>query len=340
MDKAEAVELLTSASIQMEQTVNQMLETDGVNLMMHFISLNESIAISKYNIKNILNPLYLNPFASKNFFSKEEDLSFDTPFGNYGTYTWNSSLSSWDFVATPVDKIIYLFPSNQTQTENNANITFANIEQVVDLDNFIKRFDLIIKIGQQVVLGVYYSTTLTESYIDKVTIDINLPPFTITANQIFKRSNGGSLVTSSFTTKNQGIAIMSSNFEIGMDGEIMISPDNYEEIENVQVNEVIGYIRIGNVKLTLDLDLMNFSSETDISPSELEMLANKNLKVKLYEYPSGVSLAYVKWYFNTDKSFIEPFLVYSDGSEEGAINYIPESIQVIFNFEEDLRVGF
>ncbi len=140
MDKTEAVELLNSTSLLMEETLNQMIETNGMTLMMHFISLNESTPISKSDIRSFLNPFYLKPLLSKPYFSKEEDLNFDTPFGNYGTYTWDSSLSSWDFVADPIDKIIYHFPSDQNQTLNNANLTIASIEQVVDLDNKFKNW--------------------------------------------------------------------------------------------------------------------------------------------------------------------------------------------------------
>ncbi len=131
---------------------------------------------------------------------------------------------------------------------------------------------------------------------------------------------------------------MSSNLEIEMTREIMVSPVDFEEFDDVQVNEVIGYIQMGNLKFTLDLNLIDFYTDAEITPTELEILANKNLKFKLYEYPSGVSVAYITWYFNAEINYIEPYFVFSDGSEEEAINYLPEALHEIFYFEEDSNV--
>jgi hypothetical protein len=90
---------------------------------------------------------------------------------------------------------------------------------------------------------------------------------------------------------------------------------------------VEGFIQMGLVKATLDLDIYSYLQAP--SPQDVEEYANDNLKIKIYKYPAGNSIAYVKWYYNITEDILEAFLVFSNGEEEPAVNYFP-----MFNFME------
>lgn len=323
MGKEEAVELITVTSQLMDHTIVQLEQTEGVLLLSRFVTLNESTVVSKF-ISNSLfgfnNPVIVKP-RTKNVSNQ-----FETPFGDFGTYTWNFSLNTWDFEATPSDKIIYLFPVDDTDNENTGNLTIEQFEQIDELNGFVNQFLLTLKNDLMVVLSIDYSAELTNSSIDKVTISINLNPFTIHTNQQFTEKEGGSFIESSITFKNQGVTLMSSILEIQTVDEVLISPDNTNELTDVKINHVLGYVQMGSLKATLDLLLLDFQNEQELTALEYETLANKNLRVKLYEYPSGENAAFIKWYFNSQNNEIEPFLVFSDESEELAMDFLPQNL--------------
>jgi len=119
--------------------------------------------------------------------------------------------------------------------------------------------------------------------------------------------------------KNGGLVLMSSNLEILFpDFDMTLDVSMEEEVEPKTVN---GHLVLGSIKATLDLNNEKFISDMS-SGVDMETAANNNLNIKLYSYPEGASIAYVKWYAVDND--IEPYLVFSDNSEEPAENYFPE----------------
>lgn len=334
MEKEDALELIGNTSLLMDQTVNQMMETEGIVLMNRFMALSESSSNEiEINVSSYLIPQKSILFSLKKSL-KSVDPSYDTPFGDYGTYTWNQMAYNWDFEPIPTDKIIYLFPVDDLDEENSASLTISQIQQDIESDGFVSAFVISLKNNQNEVFGVDYTATLTDSSIDKIIVDINFFPYSISTNQQFDSKNGGTLINSSNTFKNQGVTLMSSKLEIETVNQVMISPENLEQVDEVQIDNVFGYVQIGSLKFTLDFSFADFYDDVELSPSELEMIYNKNLKIKLYEYPSGVPVAYVTWYYLVGESSIEPYFVFSDGSEEMAINYLPENFVELLDDED------
>lgn len=342
LNKDEAVDLLTQTSQLMGLTMDQVMETPGMNTLLYFIELNDNLSttpLSKlYGLEEFrffIDKSNAKPFLFKKQSQSNKEFEFDTPFGDFGTYTWNISLSNWGFEPTPADKIIYQFPADPLDESNSASVIISDIEQFEEEALvFLNKFKIIITLNQQEVFSFNYSAIFEGNKIEKISIDINLFPFTFSANQLFENLSNSAFLTTSFNLKKESVTLMSSKLEVLLNGEVDFSQVDYEYYDNIETTSVNGYVQMGSVKATLELTHSNLS-DPNLSQDEIERLANKNLKIKFYVYPSGTSIAYVKWYFNQTESDIEPFIVYSDGSEENAINFVPDNILEIIEPEDE-----
>jgi hypothetical protein len=310
---------------------------------MYFIDLNEDLSTSPLSNTTVIEDFILfiekpntEPFLFKKQCRANKENEYDTPFGDFGTYTWNILLSNWEFESTPTDKIIYLFPADAMDELNSSKLAISNIEQLeVESSVILSKIKINLTLDQQEVFGFNYSAIFASNSIEKISLDFNLPPFTLTANQLFEEKSNGVLLTTSFNAKNESITLMSSNLEILLNGDENFSQIDYDSLGDIEIASVDGYIQMGSVKATLDLTPLFLLNESSLPQAELERLANKNLKIKFYVYPSGTSIAYVKWYYNETISDIEPYIVYSDGSEEPAINFVPDIIMEMIEFDDE-----
>ncbi len=341
LTKSEAVEILSSTSEQMTSTMDEVMQTEAMKAMDYFDLLygdtqNPDIELKQTAQKLILvagQPSLTKQFPTIQKAAKEEVT--DTPFGNYGTYTWNFTLLDWDYVAEPTDVLVFNFPSDNTQDENNAELVLSNVSTIVSQeDEVLTSINIALDVNEVNALTVSYALTLdAENNFEDLSLTIDMPPFFLSASISFTNNNAGVLLQLSHQFKKEGISIMSSSIQAQF-AEFEI-PNIFQEDDGTEPVEddfsmplaVEGFIQMGSVKATLDLDIYSYLQAP--SPQDVDEYANDNLKIKIYKYPAGNSIAYVKWHYNITEDILEAFLVFSNGEEEPVVNYFP-----MFNFME------
>ncbi len=334
MTKAEVIQVLNQATTEMALTMNQMMETQGMQSLMQFMSLSGDMMPKTlgYSIVELI-PQTLNVLEKK----KTEDYlrvlkysSIKSDEYGYGTYTWNNSSYSWDYSPEPTDKIIFLFPADYSQINNNAELVIFNIqEQAVGDELVLTGVDVELFVDGIKVFYFYYSTTVNANNPESISISVGMSPFTFTSNTSFEQITEGWKIREVFDMKKDNVVLMTSDIEITLKGEGSLFPDiNWEDEEEFEFNlepaTVVGFFQMGQIKITLNLNIEAF-----VNAGETVDAANLYLKIQLLTYPGGVKLGDIKWVYNSTYGDIEPYIVFPDGSEMPLRDLFPED----FDFE-------
>lgn len=327
LTKDEAVAKLDDASVEMEQGMTEIMQTEGMNAMMYFmniapqgtnVKLGQSSKVVINNIKQIVDfaTMPKKAIAPKAIKLAED---FDTPFGNYGTFTFNQTTYQWDYSSEPQDEIVYIYPADQTG-QVIATLTISGIELVGQYpDQVVTALNINLDVDGSTAMALDYNASVSDGFMESLEVSVTMEEFIITLNASMVDLETGVKTNFSHSIKNAGLVLMSSNLEILLpEFDITLDPSMEEEIEPKTVN---GHLVLGSVKATLDLNNELFVSDMT-SGVDMETAANNHLNIRIYSYPEGASIAYVKWY--VVENDIEPYLVFSDNSEEPAENYFPD----------------
>lgn len=328
LTKDEAVSKLNNASVEMEQSMTEIMQTDGMNAMMYFMNIApqgtnlKSAQSSKTVVNNIKQIVDIVTKPKKAIAPKAIKVAqeFDTPFGNYGTFTFNQTTYQWDYSSEPQDEIVYIYPADQTG-QVNATLTISGIEFVGQYpDQVVTALNINLDVDGSTAMALDYNASVSaDSFMESLEVSLTMEEFIVTINASMVDLETGVKTNFSHSIKNSGLVLMSSNLEILLpEIDMTLDPSMEEEVEPKTVN---GHLVLAPLKATLDLNNEMFISDMS-SGVDMETAANNNLNIRLYSYPDGASIAYVKWYMVDND--IEPYLVFSDNSEEPAENYFPD----------------
>ncbi|MDD2278147.1 MAG: hypothetical protein PHD06_07745 [Bacteroidales bacterium] len=329
LTKQEAVKVLESASQQMGQAMGELMETDAMQAILNFGNLFYGDEVSTPNIAKTTQELVLlagKPATKPNLpsfaFTAKDEVQ-DTPFGNYGTYTWNPTQMVWTYNPVPTDKAIFKFPSDETQETNNAVLTLWNVSSFnQEGDEALTSLNLSLSVNNANVLSVFYKLTLdAENRFKDLSLTIEMSPFYLSAGINFITNNTGVRLGLNNEMKKEGVTIQSSNLQMQFMGlelpSLFVEDDGSEPEEDIMPLTVKGFVQMGGLKITLDLDIAEFSMAP--TPESVSTYANKNLKISLYAYPAGNKLAYIKWY-NMEGGLV-PYFVFSNDEEEPVADF-------------------
>ncbi|HCY00573.1 MAG TPA: hypothetical protein DG754_10580 [Bacteroidales bacterium] len=335
LTKQEAVEILEGSNQLMAQTMGEILQTEAMGALMTFANLYFPDERSTPNLVDVTEKLVLltgqttvEPILPSFTFTSKAEVE-DTPFGNYGTYTWDLALQSWTYEANPDNELIFNFPSDGTQEENNAVLTLKDFNFMeMEGGGLLTGIKLSLLVDNVNVLSVDYALALNAEGLGDLSLTIDMKPFLLSADLNFTSNSTGLMLGMQNSMKKEGVTIQASNLQAQFGPLTLmdfINEDGEEDIEDeIMPLTVDGFVQMGEVKATLEMNLAEFfqglSNLTD--PADITTHADKYLKVKLYVYPAGNSIAYVRWSLVDGEPV--PLLVFSNGDEESLSNYFPD----------------
>lgn len=344
LSKQEAIETLNSMSTDLEQAMDEMMTTEGMTTLttlMQLMSMEDEgtkkiqVPIINSLPKTIQKVAFLN---FKEFTLVKPKLKMDDDFGiggMFGTLTWNFETQMWDYSTLPADKLVFIFPSSPEQTTNDASLTISNYQELVsETDTIPTSLNLSLLIETVEVLSIDYAAEISNDILNSISLSVVMNPFSFDLNLNITSQSGNSLITFMHTIKKENITLMSSSIEVLLKGVASINLLTNEELpEDVMIDYLKGYLQQGQVKVQLDLAIEDFfeallSSET---PTQISEAANQNLAIALFTYPQGAKIADVKWVWDNELEELVPYLVFSDGSEIPASEFLPEDFT--FDFE-------
>lgn len=251
----------------------------------------------------------------------------NTPLGDYGTYTWNFTNEHWDYSNEPNNRVVYLFPSNGLSEENDANLRFENyLINVVDEVTFPMKFIMTLRVDDIFVSSTSYEAITENDRISRFSIGINQNPFVSIFNVQSKSTSAGDKATVTYSLKKDNVTKVSSKLEllfpepINTNTLFISGNDNFDRLIAVQ-----GYVQVNSLKYTFDFNLEEFRKETPLD--QMESSANSNLKIHLFTYPTGESVAGINWTYIAETAELMPNFVFNDGSVDEALVFLPEIIK-------------
>ncbi len=315
----EAQEMLSSLGSEMELTMQEVLSTPGMLAIMNFSSLFEQD--DDYSVKAKFTKLISMPSSPFNvgvrsYSEADEDFSL---LRTTGTYTWDLEGSTWSYNPEPVDKLIYLFPSDPQQTENNATLTVSNYTEVVVGEEFFpKTFDVVIKVGDSKVFDLSYVAAVTESALTSVDLSLSMGLFEITfnANLVSKTSN--MIITVGHSMKKSGVTLSSSNLELTVEGRLTLNPFETEEDDELIPSRVRGFVQLGQVKAQIDIGLKQVLYVWNSATTSLQLVDtfNNNITLEFFTFPTGQKMGFVIWKWDDMPGTITPYFQFNDGSQK------------------------
>lgn len=161
---------------------------------------------------------------------------------NVGTYTWNASLEDWD-INNGGDKIIFLFPSEEGSSVNDATLTISNytgvmIENPIDEEyegDLPASLNMELKVGSTVLITMTYAASYNPDGVpNMVAADLAIEKFKFEVDL----TNTSSLVSVNYRFLYDQTVVM----DMGASGKGLFTEDNYNEhTETTTHTEVYGY---------------------------------------------------------------------------------------------------
>lgn len=245
-----------------------------------------------------------------------------------GTYTYNHSTEGWDFVNTPTNQVILIFPSDSTKTSNDmefAITTFSTQSHPID------------GAMEELPTNGSYSIKKDGSVIHSFTINSisyeDLTDWTIPTDLDV------TIVTAPYTFNITGRKIDALNFEAEIDinnqngcgfnlkGDIEFSSSDYENLTDDDLVEANATLIVNGVKATTTVDLATLLAINDPTENQYNAMIDNDV------YFNDIKIADLELRNVSDSTDTELHLVYKDASTEDidAVYITP--------FIEDLEVA-
>ncbi len=320
----EAEVTMQTMGAEMETTTQQLMTTQGSIAIMNLMMLTEF----DIGMKSSLAPLA----SSFEFLKNDESLAnkligavpkmlsakeYQNPLLMKGTFTWNFLRGSFEVSDEPKDKLIYVFPSDPTQTENNATLTISKFEIIESgEDYFPTSVQMSLVVGDQPVMSLDYDANQAEMAINSLDITLTLVPFEMTSSVAVTGADTYVKVDASASIKNQNITIASTSMEMQFDD--MTSLDPFIIDKDLEPTTAKGYMQMGEIKAQLDMAMAAYSDAIEgISDKvKIETAANANLLVAFYTYPGGLKLGDIVWKWDTAEMELVAYFKFNNGVEK------------------------
>lgn len=334
LTQEEAKTVLTSAGKEMQTTMLEVMTTPATGALMNLmvltnfdltftpkaipfanLLLNPTEFDAQTVVKGLIAPAVMNTKG-------------DNPAPERGTFTWNFTANTWDYSAAPGDMLVYVFPSSEVQTINDAILTISNLNEVTQNNqSFLTSASISITIAEETVMQANYLATMNDKGLSKLDIDLTMEPFQLGATLETVSTNNSVKVIVSHSIKKLNVSISSSNVELVIEGITSINPFTMDDMDDELMPKTIkGYIQMGEVKAQLDCSVASYFGAT-INATDHNVAvsaANEHLKIGFYSYPNGAKIGIVVWKWDMLEQDITPFIQYNNGIEESldeALNF-------------------
>lgn len=327
-DKQTLENLSDGASADM----NEMLESNGMDALMALMEIMDKD-----------DPFYEDPLVDAGTRYK----STFTPFGekeekqkstlkieqnwfeeHAGTYTWNVSTQKWDYSSEPTDKVLLVFPEDGPEgIDNNVTITIHDFEEEWIDDGYntwtqptALHIDMFIDGTKEGEL-IFSASYQTDGEPQSVSIDLFLNPIHLDLSF----GDSGSQFSVAGSLKLHDLTILSADLNLDY---ILVEDDygwEYEEITFVQ-----GFVHYGPIKVQ---GSMNIAELDALEHPAVADDINPHVDLTLYSFPDGRKMADIVAKDDPASGEPVPYLIFPDGSEEPALQYI---MPILEDFQQQL----
>ena len=346
IDKEKAVQTLETNSQEIETSLEEIENTDGMKAMKTLNGLtqkNDPFAKSAADNKTIISNLQeiLKPI-SENSLKRSGDQKFY--FEKWvGTYVWQDT-KEWNVtLGDPDDKIVIEFPTDTTTDpiENNAVLTINNyheFETPDSLGNTVYVADTVklnLEVNDEEVLSIDYTLDYDEAnqMVNSLSANVDLNPYS------WKLDMTQSSIKASLTNKDNGNVLTSFAFEVTFkdNGEDVKKLNGHVQLRNLNLE---GGIKPYNIQRLED---ENFLIEKDLtSVEDIIAYVNEQIDISLYRVDTGNKIADLKVIKAQDSEKAIPAqlaLVFKDGSEEPAKQYFENVISYVKSILKKYNLG-
>jgi hypothetical protein len=291
MDKEEAVNVLQSSSQDIEEDLQEMNQTKGMQAMGTLTMLSQmspmpmmsakSFEYEEGIVQTLQKTLKQHPKQVKRI--GDEPFNFDE---HTGTYSWDSDSLKWDFSDNTESEIIIEFPTDTSMSQNNAVLTINNYSETqttLDGDEQYVPTNIVanLTINDEPYMSLTYSASFSDDQMTSMEMELTLNPFTYKVN-----TSGGNSVSASIM-KNQN-TLLSTNLTFTFTSSEM------EEVERVEGNLRIRQMNLkGWIKPAALNDTSAFMQNASTTGELIEYL-NQQFDISLYDYDSDNKIADVK----------------------------------------------
>jgi len=249
------------AGIKLVSTMNDMENLETVGVVMNLGNILSSIGGEKKSVlskdsklftmlmtfaesakgEKKINDVYKSMIAPKELSDDPESIQefWDQ---NVGTYTWNPSLDDWD-TELGGNKIIFLFPSTENGTTNDATLTISdyagvNIANPVDEDytgDMPTALNANLKVGSKTLVTVTFAGSYnTDGVPNAVAADLTIETFKYEIDI----TNNSTVVAVNYKLTNNGTTIM----DMGASGNGLFTKENIDaNTDTTTYTDTYGY---------------------------------------------------------------------------------------------------
>lgn len=335
----ESKQVLESFDSQIQSDFTEMENAEGMEAIATLQNMPDPFSTSKSTkegsqiFTTLEENLLLNHQNELKSVKGSEPFEFDALVG---TYEWNIEYEMWDIShGDPADKIVIIFPSDETQTTNDVTLTLHDYEEQEFSDGLSTYYEPTL-ISADLYIGEtkYVDIAMTASYnAEAIPIEMSasvmLIPFEFTVD--FSE-------TSTTTTIEQALYISDEKvMSVGAAVE-------FKTTDKIAAKEFDGFLQYRDVKVdgTVDIEgLENISFEGAESQQDIVDAINNEMDIAIYQNSTGDKMADIEFALvgeGADQS-MELVLVFADGSEELAEPYFENFITEIENFLSELEIS-
>lgn len=252
-----------------------------------------------------------------------------------GTYTWNTSTSSWDYSSTPTNKIIITFPYNDGTATltyyDYAKKSFTDDTEVIDYVSSLKFKAEYTASGTTTTVFSWAYTASRTDY-DKGNVS-----FTYTLGDFTQTESYSTTYSTDYSTYYRMSESMS--FEVKYKGEIVfgqyaaISANESQDGYSVSID---ARVRVKSIVVKWDIDWTNTTDTSD---------PNNFMKISVWR-TDGAKIADVEMIYDSELDEYVAWFVYTNGDKEkvsdklGSENEEGSIYGMMYYFINDLMYNF
>lgn len=282
-----------------------------------------------------------------------------------GVYTWNPSITDWDYVATGND-IVFNFPSTETGTTNNASITITYTGIDVNLpfgaeDQYTgdlpSEVTMNLKVDGTSQLSyslecTYNSNGIPSSVVSTLTVSpfslvvsVNYSTTDVSVLYSFKKNTQiilefGAGVTGDFVITTVDDAINDTTADFNTAGNIVHNANAHFQIFNIKLDGTLNTKELAKTLNTIKDNVDNGTIEDSIATQQAITAVNTNLVLKLLNTSTNDEIAklkaytfsgtntYTTWEYNPATGMYEEVIKTESSTEVGMKFFFPDGTSV------------
>ena len=297
-----------------------------LNLLVSFAGLSEGEAMKEEFIEDV----FSNIETEIDKIDIPEDNQFHIDLFT-GTWSYNLTNTTWSRSNSPSNKIVIEFPSDDTQTSNNAKIVLAGYADKKyyfdDEDVFLpKTFDIEMSVDGSKICGVRLEDIVYEQSSEfAIPVSINcsmfMSPFTMTVSG--DRSTGTKFECEMALDDGSGCGY-------GMSAELNLAHNDYENIDDEDFVDLKGDFFHNDLKLDYFVDLAKLIKLDNLNDDITDDQINDNIDFAISLKSSKVANLILR----EGNDDFEVRILYKDGTSENSSVYyesFADDVEALFS---------